>query len=154
MGNLANYKMVAPGAINVINLSNGDIMASLRLSSFASDKLNRQYVENVTNTVENYLSYINKPNCQVSIWHTIFSSVGIAPTGNNGCKVVTIKATGTPLASINFYNVDGLFNLSLENGVAHACEVYMAGIERYQKSLATDKVMENRRQTVRNLMRR
>lgn len=153
MSNLANFKVVAPGVVNVINMATGDTMVSLCLSPYASDKLNRQYVTNVTNTVENYLSYINKPNCQVSIWHTIFSSVGIAPTGNNGCKVVTIKATGTPLASINFYNVDGLFNMALENGVAHACEVYLSAIERLQKAEASDKVMANRKQSLNKIMR-
>lgn len=154
MGSLAGYKRVAPNQVNIYNMATGDIMATLCLSPIATDKLNKQYIESVTDTVEKYLSYINKPNCTVSVWHSVLSSVGIVPAGGNGRKIVTIKATGTPLANINLYNVDVLFNMALETNVAHASEVYLSAIERLQKAQASKAIMANRQQAVKKIMRR
>lgn len=150
---LAGAKIVAPNVVSVINMATGDTMVSLRLAPGATPMLNNQYVDNVVDTVGRYLGYINKPNCQVSVYHAVFTGVGIVQSGN-GIKNVVIKATGQPVAIINFYNVDPLFNLALETGVAHASEAYIAGIERIQKAQASGRVMQNRRQTVNKLMRR
>ena len=151
MSNLASAKIVAPGVVDIINMATGDKMVSLRLAPGAASVLNNQYVDSVIDTVDKYLGYINKPNCQVSIYHAVFTGVGIVQTGN-GIKNVVIKATGLAVAIINFYNVDPLFNLSLETGVAHASELYIAGIGRVQKAQASSKVLQNRRQAVRKIM--
>lgn len=149
---LAGYKRVAPNQVNIINLATGTIVASLKLSPLGNSDLHKRYVDNVVDVVDRFISYHNSPNCIVSIRNTVFSSIGAVANGNS--TNIVIKATSTIAAVVYPYGGNSLFDLSLVNGVAHASDVYMASIERYQKSLATDKVMANRQQAVKKIMRR
>lgn len=149
---LTGYKRVAPDKVNIINLATGSIVISLRLAPLGNPDLHQQYVDNVVEIVERYIAYHNSPNCMVSVRNTVFSSIGTVANGNQ--TNIVVKATGTIIAVVIPYGGNSLFDLSLINGVAHASEVYIASIGRYQKSLATDKVMANRQQALHKIMRR
>lgn len=138
--------------VNIVNTATGNPVVCLRLSPLGNPDIHQQYVENMVEVVERYISYHNNPKCTVSVRNTVFSSICTVANGNQ--TNIVIKATGAIAAVVYPYGGNSLFDLSLINGVAYASEVYLSAIERFQRLQASKKVMENRPQTVHNLMRR
>lgn len=149
---LARIQRVNIDKVNIVNTATGNPVVCLRLSPLGNSDLHKRYVDNVVDVVDRFISYHNSPNCIVSIRNTVFSSICTVANGNS--TNIVIKATGAIAAVVYPYGGNSLFDLSLINGVAYASEVYLSAIERFRRLQASKKVMENRPQTVHNLMRR
>lgn len=145
---LAEYKVTNNNKVDIFITATGDKIASLELHSMGNQQLDKKFVESVVDVTEKHIAYYNKPKCKVEIWNgnAMFSIIGTVADGNY-TKVV-IKATGAVVAVARPIGGNYLFDLSLVYGIAHATEVYIEDIRRYQKSLALASATKNRQQTV------